>query len=137
MYFYDSIRFLYHETKRDIRYGLKLQVILVFICLEMAPITWPKAANIHPFVPLNQVEGYHEMLDDLRQMLCAVTGLDEVCLQPNAGASGEYTGLRVIKKYLNSIGQGHRNVVLIPASSHGTNPASASMAGLKIVVEKD
>ena len=101
---------------------------------EMAPLTWPTASKIHPFVPIDQAEGYHTVLRDLETMLCAVTGLDAVSLQPNSGAAGEYTGLRTIAKYQKSIGQSHRRVVLIPASAHGTNPASASMAGFKIVV---
>ena len=101
---------------------------------EMAPLTWPTASKIHPFVPISQAKGYHTMIKDLEEMLCSITGLDAVSLQPNSGAAGEYTGLRTIEKYLKSKGQGHRNVVIIPSSAHGTNPASASMAGFKIVV---
>lgn len=101
---------------------------------EMIPITWPQFSNIHPFAPHDQVKGYHEMIEDLNQDLCEITGFAAVSSQPNSGATGEYAGLLAIKKYLESIGEGHRNICLIPKSAHGTNPASAVMAGMKVVV---
>jgi glycine dehydrogenase len=101
---------------------------------EMLPLSWPEFGNIHPFVPLDQVEGYHQMCHDLGKWLCEITGFSEISFQPNSGAAGEYAGLMVIKKYHQSKGDHHRKVVLIPASAHGTNPASAAMAGLKVVV---
>jgi glycine dehydrogenase len=101
---------------------------------EMIPVTWPEFANLHPFAPADQVAGYLELVGDLERMLCAVTGYAAVSLQPNAGSQGEYAGLLAIEAYHESRGQGHRNVCLIPASAHGTNPASAHMVGLKVVV---
>lgn len=101
---------------------------------EMLPITWPEFCNIHPFAPHDQVVGYHELIQDLNRDLSEITGFAAVSSQPNSGATGEYAGLLVIKKYLESQGQGHRNVCLIPKSAHGTNPASAVMAGMKVVV---
>ncbi|KAG1676468.1 hypothetical protein FOA52_002288 [Chlamydomonas sp. UWO 241] len=100
---------------------------------EMLPITWPELANIHPFVPVDQALGYQEMFRDLAAELCAVTGFDAMSLQPNSGASGEYAGLMSIRAFHQSNGEGHRNVCIIPVSAHGTNPASAVMAGMKIV----
>ena len=101
---------------------------------EMIPVTWPEFANVHPFAPADQVAGYLELVRDLERMLCAVTGYAAVSLQPNAGSQGEYAGLLAIEAYHKSRGQGHRNVCLIPSSAHGTNPASAHMAGLNVVV---
>ncbi|MBI3712648.1 MAG: aminomethyl-transferring glycine dehydrogenase [Burkholderiales bacterium] len=101
---------------------------------EMIPVTWPEFSNIHPFAPNDQTVGYREMIDQLEAMLCAATGYDAVSLQPNAGSQGEYAGLLIIKAYHESRGDMHRNIVLIPSSAHGTNPASASMAGLDVVV---
>jgi glycine dehydrogenase len=101
---------------------------------EMIPITWPEFANIHPFAPADQVVGYHEMIEDLNTDLAEITGFAAVSAQPNSGATGEYAGLLAIKDYLVAQGQGHRNICLIPKSAHGTNPASATMAGLKVVV---
>ncbi|KAI9350486.1 glycine cleavage system P-protein-domain-containing protein [Zopfochytrium polystomum] len=103
---------------------------------EMIPVTWPEFGNIHPFVPLDQAEGYQIMLKELDYALCEATGFDAMCLQPNSGAQGEYTGLRTITSYLASIGQSHRNICLIPVSAHGTNPASAAMCGMKVVIVK-
>ncbi|URW79151.1 aminomethyl-transferring glycine dehydrogenase [Xiashengella succiniciproducens] len=100
----------------------------------MFAITWPEFANLHPFVPLDQAQGYHEMMSDLRSDLAKITGFADVSLQPNSGANGEYSGLMVIRAWHEHRGEGHRNVALIPASAHGTNPASAVMAGLKVVV---
>ena len=101
---------------------------------EMIPVTWPTFCNIHPFAPHDQVVGYHELIEDLNKDLAEITGFAAVSAQPNSGATGEYAGLLTIMKYLESKGQGHRNVCLIPKSAHGTNPASASMAGMTVVV---
>ncbi|MGI2853753.1 aminomethyl-transferring glycine dehydrogenase [Shewanella algae] len=101
---------------------------------EMLPISWPEFANLHPFCPLDQAKGYEKLLNELSDYLVEITGYDAMSLQPNSGASGEYAGLLAIKKYHESRGEGHRNVCLIPQSAHGTNPASAQMAGMKIVV---
>ncbi|AJY30089.1 glycine dehydrogenase [Burkholderia thailandensis 34] len=101
---------------------------------EMLPVTWPEFSRIHPFAPAEQTVGYREMIDQLEQMLVAATGYAAVSLQPNAGSQGEYAGLLIIHAYHESRGESHRNVCLIPASAHGTNPASAHMAGMKVVV---
>ncbi|HEY1437758.1 MAG TPA: aminomethyl-transferring glycine dehydrogenase [Casimicrobiaceae bacterium] len=101
---------------------------------EMMPVTWPEFAHLHPFAPANQSLGYREMIGSLERMLCAVTGYAAVSLQPNAGSQGEYTGLLMIKAYHAARGEPLRKVCLIPASAHGTNPASAHMAGMKVVV---
>ncbi|VXC55982.1 glycine decarboxylase, PLP-dependent, subunit (protein P) of glycine cleavage complex [Burkholderia sp. 8Y] len=101
---------------------------------EMLPVTWPEFAQIHPFAPAEQTLGYRTMIDQLEQMLVACTGYAAVSLQPNAGSQGEYAGLLIIHAYHESRGEGHRNVCLIPASAHGTNPASAQMAGMQVVV---
>lgn len=101
---------------------------------EMIPITWPEFANLHPFCPLDQAEGYQVMINELHDWLVNITGYDAVSLQPNSGAQGEYAGLIAIRKYHESRGDAHRNVCLIPSSAHGTNPASAQMASMKIVV---
>ena len=101
---------------------------------EMIPITWPEFANIHPFAPADQLRGYAELDQQLRDWLCQATGYAGISLQPNAGSQGEYAGLLIIKAWLEAHGQGHRNICLIPSSAHGTNPASAHMAGMKVVV---
>lgn len=101
---------------------------------EMLGVTFPEFANIHPFAPIEQTKGYQKLFINLEKDLCEITGFDAVSLQPNSGAQGEFTGLMVIREYLKSIGQSHRNVVVIPSSAHGTNPASAVMAGMKVVV---
>ncbi|MGF6272740.1 glycine dehydrogenase [Massilia sp. UYP11] len=101
---------------------------------EMVPVTWPEFSNVHPLAPNDQTVGYREMIAQLEAMLCAATGYAAISLQPNAGSQGEYAGLLVIQKYHESRGEGHRNVCLIPSSAHGTNPASASMVGMKVVV---
>ena len=103
---------------------------------EMIPITWPELSNIHPFVPASQAKGYQQIISDLDQWLSKITGFAKVSLQPNSGAQGEYAGLMTIRRWHLSRGEGHRNVALIPASAHGTNPASAVMAGMKVVVTK-
>ena len=101
---------------------------------EMLPISWAKWNNIHPFVPLNQARGYQKLIKKLEKQLNEITGFSGTSLQPNSGAQGEYAGLMVIRAYLKSISQEHRNICLIPSSAHGTNPASAVMAGMKVVV---
>jgi len=103
---------------------------------EMMPITWPDFSDIHPFAPPEQTRGYQQLLRELQEMLISCTGYDAVSLQPNAGSQGEYAGLLVIKAYHESRGDSERNICLIPASAHGTNPASAAMAGLKIITVK-
>ena len=103
---------------------------------EMIPITWPEFANIHPLAPADQAAGYKELIDGLEAMLVECTGYDAVSLQPNSGAQGEYAGLLAIRAYHRSRGEGHRDVCLIPDSAHGTNPASAQMCGMKVVVTK-
>ena len=101
---------------------------------EMLPVSWPEFAHIHPFAPEEQTAGYRELVAQLEQMLVACTGYAAVSLQPNAGSQGEYAGLLIIQAYHQSRGEGHRNVCLIPSSAHGTNPASAQMAGMQVVV---
>nr|WP_322625216.1 aminomethyl-transferring glycine dehydrogenase [uncultured Flavobacterium sp.] len=103
---------------------------------EMLPLSLPSWNSIHPFAPLEQAQGYQTMLKKLEQQLNVITGFAGTTLQPNSGAQGEYAGLMVIRAYLNSIGQSHRNIALIPASAHGTNPATAHMAGMEVVVTK-
>lgn len=103
---------------------------------EMIPVTWAEFGVIHPFAPKNQVEGYAEILEDLTRDLSEITGFDTVSLQPNAGAQGEYAGLMVIREYFKAKGEEHRDVIIIPESAHGTNPASAVMAGMKVVIVK-
>ena len=103
---------------------------------EMIPLSWTEWNSIHPFVPTDQAKGYHNIISKLEEYLSEITGFSATSLQPNSGAQGEYSGLMVIKSYLNDIGQGNRNICLIPSSAHGTNPASAVMAGFKVVVIK-
>ncbi|PVU99757.1 hypothetical protein BB559_000430 [Furculomyces boomerangus] len=103
---------------------------------EMIPITWPEFANIHPFAPKDQTAGYSKLIADLEDDLARMTGMNGSSVQPNSGAQGEYSGLRVIRAYQESIGQGHRNICLVPTSAHGTNPASAVMANLKVITVK-
>ncbi|GAA5514747.1 Glycine dehydrogenase (decarboxylating) [Deinococcus carri] len=103
---------------------------------EMIPVTWPEFGSLHPFAPQNQTGGYAQMLAELEAWLADITGYDAVSLQPNSGAQGEYAGLLAIRKYHESRGEGHRTVCLIPASAHGTNPASAAMLGMQVVVVK-
>ncbi|WP_045487789.1 aminomethyl-transferring glycine dehydrogenase [Vibrio harveyi] len=103
---------------------------------EMIPVTWPEFGSIHPFAPAEQAAGYAALAKDLKEKLCEITGYDAFSLQPNSGASGEYAGLIAIQRYHESRGEGHRNVCLIPSSAHGTNPATASMVSMKVVVVK-
>ena len=103
---------------------------------EMIPLSWAHWSKIHPFAPANQTQGYQQIINELSEYLCQITAFDACSLQPNSGAQGEYAGLLVIREYHESRGEGHRNVMLIPISAHGTNPASAVMAGMKVVVVK-
>lgn len=103
---------------------------------EMIPVTWPEFGGLHPFVPANQTEGYQHVIDELNRFLCEITGFTACSLQPNSGAQGEYAGLLTIRAYHAARNEAHRNIVLIPISAHGTNPASAVMAGFKVVVTK-
>ena len=135
------MRYLRHLADKDL--ALDRTMIPLGSCTmklnaaaELIPISWPEFSQIHPYVPLDQVPGYHKMINELEQMLCEVTGYDAISLQPNSGAQGEYAGLLAINAYHQSRGEGQRNICLIPASAHGTNPASAQMAGMKVVVVK-
>ncbi|WNC67732.1 aminomethyl-transferring glycine dehydrogenase [Thalassotalea nanhaiensis] len=101
---------------------------------QMIPVSWPEFANMHPFAPIDQAQGYKHMIDELGDWLVELTGYDNISMQPNSGAQGEYAGLIAIHKYHESRGDSHRNICLIPSSAHGTNPASAQMVGMKIVV---
>jgi len=103
---------------------------------EMIPVSWPEFSSIHPFAPASQTKGYLQIIEELSQYLCAITGFDACSLQPNSGANGEFAGLLTIMGFHKANGNAHRNVVLIPISAHGTNPASAVMAGMKVVVVK-
>ncbi|WP_029062682.1 aminomethyl-transferring glycine dehydrogenase [Labrenzia sp. DG1229] len=104
--------------------------------IEMIPVTWPEFSDLHPFVPADQAVGYHEMIDDLNDKLCQITGYDAISQQPNSGAQGEYAGLLTIRNYHSARGDSHRDICLIPTSAHGTNPASAQMVGYKVVPVK-
>jgi len=135
----EMLRYLRRLADRDI--ALDRAMIPLGSCTmklnataEMIPVTWREFGDLHPFAPADQAEGYATIVADLERMLCAVTGYAAVSLQPNAGSQGEYAGLLAIQAYHRSRGQGHRNVCLIPASAHGTNPASAQMAGMRVVV---
>ena len=103
---------------------------------EMIPISWANMANIHPFAPVDQTLGYKEIIDELEKWLCVITGFYAVSFQPNSGAQGEYAGLMAIRAYHQSRGDHHRNITIIPSSAHGTNPASAIMAGMKVIITK-
>ena len=135
----DMLRYLRRLADRDI--ALDRAMIPLGSCTmklnatsEMIPVTWPAFADLHPFAPADQAEGYRELVADLERMLCAITGYAAVSLQPNAGSQGEYAGLLAIKACHASRGEAHRDICLIPASAHGTNPASAHMAGMQVVV---
>ena len=137
----DMMRYLKKLENRDL--ALNRTMIPLGSCTmklnaaaEMFSLSWPEFGQMHPFVPADQAAGYHELISTLEKDLCEITGFDSMSFQPNSGASGEYTGLLVIRAYLDSIGQGHRNLCLIPSSAHGTNPASAVMAGLEVLVVK-
>lgn len=104
--------------------------------IEMIPLTWPEFGQIHPFAPAQQARGYHQLFDELEHQLAMISGFDAVSLQPNSGAQGEFSGLMTIRTYHEDRGEAHRNVAIIPDSAHGTNPASAVMAGMKVVITK-
>jgi glycine dehydrogenase len=135
----EMLRYLRRLADRDI--ALDRAMIPLGSCTmklnatsEMIPVTWPEFGALHPFAPADQTKGYAELFADLERMLCAITGYAAVSLQPNAGSQGEYAGLLAIRAYHASRGDAHRNICLIPASAHGTNPASAQMAGMHVVV---
>ena len=135
---HEMLRYLRRLEARDL--SLTHSMIALGSCTmklnatsEMVPLSWPDLADLHPFVPVEQAEGYAQILSDLERWLCEVTGFSAVSLQPNAGSQGEYTGLLVIRAFHQLRGEGHRDVCLIPVSAHGTNPASAVMAGMKVV----
>ncbi|KAJ3308898.1 glycine decarboxylase subunit P [Boothiomyces sp. JEL0838] len=137
----DMLRYLYHLQKKDL--SLADAMIPLGSCtmklnstVEMIPVTFPEFGNIHPFVPKDQAEGYQILFKELEYALSEATGFDHISLQPNSGAQGEYAGLRCIKAYLEAIGEGHRDICLIPVSAHGTNPASAVMSGMKVITVK-
>ncbi|MFT8718581.1 aminomethyl-transferring glycine dehydrogenase [Acetobacter sp.] len=137
----DMLRYLRRLADKDL--ALDRTMIPLGSCtmklnatVEMMPITWPGFCDLHPFAPADQTEGYAELFRDLQSWLCAISGYDAVSLQPNSGAQGEYAGLLAIRGYHHARGQAQRDVCLIPASAHGTNPASAQMAGMKVVVVK-
>ena len=133
----EMMRYLRHLADKDL--ALDRTMIPLGSCTmklnaaaEMEPISWPEFANIHPLVPENQAEGWHELIKDLSEWLVAITGYDAISLQPNSGATGEYAGLRAIRSYHEANGDHERDTVLIPLSAHGTNAASAALAGLKV-----
>jgi glycine dehydrogenase len=134
----EMLRYLRHLQSKDI--ALDRSMIALGSCTmklnattEMIPITWRNFAMMHPFAPLEQTQGYQQLFEELEAMLCEITGFDAVSLQPNAGSQGEYAGLLAIRNYHHAQGHQHRDICLIPTSAHGTNPASAVMAGLKVV----
>ncbi|PSN08513.1 glycine dehydrogenase (aminomethyl-transferring), partial [filamentous cyanobacterium CCT1] len=134
----EMLRYLYRLQGKDL--SLATAMIPLGSCTmklnattEMVPITWPEFGQIHPFAPTEQAQGYRQLFTELETWLAEITGFDGVSLQPNAGAQGEYTGLLVIREYHQRRGDSHRHVCLIPQSAHGTNPASAVMAGMKVV----
>jgi len=137
----EMMRYIKHLENRDL--SLNISMIPLGSCTmklnaatELIPVSWPEFSQLHPFVPVSQAEGYRQILDELSNYLCEITGLDACSLQPNSGAQGEYAGLITIRAYHLDREDDHRNVVLIPISAHGTNPASAVLAGMKVVVVK-
>lgn len=137
----DMLRYIHRLESRDL--SLNYSMIALGSCTmklnatsEMMPLSWPEWNKLHPFAPVDQTQGYAQIIRELEVYLCAVTGFAAVSLQPNSGAQGEYAGLMAIRGYLEAKGEGHRNICLIPQSAHGTNPASAVMAGWQVVVVK-
>jgi glycine dehydrogenase len=135
----EMLRYIRHLSDRDL--ALDRTMIPLGSCTmklnastEMMPITWPEFSNIHPFAPKDQTLGYKKLIDELEISLCTLTGYDGISLQPNAGSQGEFAGLLAIRKFHQSNGENNRNICLIPSSAHGTNPASAVMAGMTVVV---
>ena len=135
----EMLRYLHRLETKDL--SLNTSMIPLGSCTmklnattEMEAITWNEFSNIHPFAPNNQTDGYHKLIGELGNWLTEITGFDEISMQPNSGAQGEYTGLMVIRAFHKENGNDHRNICLIPASAHGTNPASAVIAGLKVVI---
>jgi len=135
----ELLRYIHHLQNKDL--SLTTSMIPLGSCTmklnataELIPVSWNEVSGIHPFAPMKQVQGYKQLILDLENKLCEITGFDGVSLQPNAGSQGEFAGLMVVRKYHESRGEGHRNICLIPSSAHGTNPASATMAGMKVVV---
>ncbi|WP_455482659.1 aminomethyl-transferring glycine dehydrogenase [Bartonella sp. B35(2025)] len=137
----DMMRFLRRLSDKDL--ALDRAMIPLGSCTmklnaaaELMPVSWPMVANIHPFVPKEDTAGYQEMIDQLNKWLCEITGFSQISFQPNSGAQGEYAGLLAIRRYYQSRGKHQRTLCLIPASAHGTNPASAHMAGMEVIVVK-
>ncbi|KAK9361997.1 glycine cleavage system P-protein-domain-containing protein [Lipomyces starkeyi] len=134
----EMLRYIHHLQSKDL--SLANSMIPLGSCTmklnattQMVALSWPEFGSLHPFLPRDQAKGYTELISELEADLADITGLDATSLQPNSGAQGEYTGLRVIRAYLDATGGSHRSVCLIPVSAHGTNPASAAMAGMKVV----
>lgn len=134
----EILRYIHHLQSKDM--SLAFSMIPLGSCTmklnattEMLGITWPEFNSLHPFIPSDQAKGYHMLIKELENDLLSITGFDACTLQPNSGANGEYTGLQIISKYYKENKQGHRNICLIPVSAHGTNPASAAMAGMKVI----
>nr|AAZ14908.1 glycine dehydrogenase [Coprinellus disseminatus] len=137
----EMLRYINHLSSKDL--SLTHSMIALGSCTmklnstsSMVPLTWPEFSNVHPFAPQDQVEGYRTIIKELEEYLCKITGFHSASLQPNSGAAGEYAGLCVIRAFHESRGEGHRDICLIPLSAHGTNPASAHLAGLKVVPVK-
>ncbi len=135
----EMMRYMRHLADKDL--ALDRAMIPLGSCTmklnavsELMPVSWPAFGGLHPYVPFDQAEGYQQLTQELEQMLCSATGYDAVSLQPNSGAQGEYAGLLAVRAYHDSRDESYRNICLIPASAHGTNPASAHMAGMKVVV---